>query len=87
MIQPYLLDKKIKVLKLDEVEKQLQNNPDYNQIVTLPNGDKQAADIKYCLKQYVESNTQQPLDICLFFKVEHEYKVVNIFMIPMVESA
>ena len=76
----------IHFVNLDDIKKEISSVPKYKQKVVMPDGKELDNELDSCIEQYKNTATSN-LNIKLFHVIHHEYKTINIYMIPEVESA
>jgi hypothetical protein len=60
--------------------------PDFKKVIHLPNNNKEMKSIDSVLKKYIESCTDN-LEYYLSVKIDVDINTINIFVVPIVESA
>lgn len=68
------------------MEKEIEQHPDYKQIITLPNDVKVENNWKKVILDYLKEDTTN-LSLHLSSEINNDKKVVNIFITPIVNSA
>lgn len=75
-----------KILNLSIVRNIYLNHSDFNRVIHLPNNKKSSESLESVLETFVEE-CNDDLSYFLSQDVDHKNKIVNIFLLPIVESA